>query len=385
MTLNYNVTSQCATSKPGVDIRVAHYGNTSCCDILNPQDWWTIPKVTIWQPFSDYLRKNGYQDQTTLRAAPYDFRLYGDPCFNVVYFQQLKDMVEKAYQPFHRRVALISHSMGGPILHQFLALQSMSWKAYYIERFIAIAAPFSGAPEGLREYITGSLVTGNWVPSVIGKPLAVAFRSWPATMSLLPMETSSSSSSSSSDDVVDGDDSSNNNNSQISHRNRAWDNITLVSTPSRNYTGTRGKKNVDNIGDLLEKIANTAGRGRPNNTNLGIVYWRQQEIMRLRVLNKGPGVTTNCLFLTAIPTPIGAVFGDDNMTKQTSILYGEGDGSVAAVSARASCQQWREHKEMMNDDYDVSVDSFALGPYVNHRSVLGAKEILEKVGLLLGL
>jgi hypothetical protein len=273
-------------------------------------------------------------------------------------------MIETAYQPFHQKVALVSHSMGGPVVHQFLASQSSSWKDTYVARFIAIAPPFSGTPEGLREYITGSLVQGNWVSSIIGTPLEVAFRSWPATVTLLPMETTSNASS----------------------HNRAWDNITLVSTPSKNYTGTDtgGTLEGDNVGELLEKIAETAGSLRPTNTKLGVVYWRHQNAMRSRVLNRGPGVATNCLFLTDVPTPIGAAFADDNMTKQTDVLYGEGDGSVAAVSTRATCQQWSEHKEVENGGYDVSVDAFALGGHVNHHTVLGAKEILMKVGSLLG-
>jgi len=359
MTLNYNTSSQCAVSKPGVNMRVKDYGNVTCCDVLNPQDT-LLPKIAIFQPFSDFLRKNGYQDGTTLRAAPYDFRLYGDPCFNIVYFTKLKTIIEQTYNNQNQqRVVLISHSMGGPVIHQFLASSVVTpeWKAMYIARFIAIASPFSGAPEGLREYITGqvSAAYGNWIPGIIADPVSIAFRSWPATISLLPMETTNTSSV----------------------RNRAWDNITLVSTPSQNYTGTNYGQNV---ADVLTIVANTSAEAK-----LGIVYWTQQERMRQNVLNKGPGVLTNCLYLTDVNTPIGAVFADDTMTKQTEVLYGSGDGTVAAVSTRASCQEWRERKMVVNEGFDVTLDSFALGKHVNHHTILGAKEILERVGILLEL
>jgi len=59
MAVNYNSTTQCAVSQPGVDIQAVNFGLTSCCDVLNPTDWFTIPKVVIWKPLSDYLRKNG--------------------------------------------------------------------------------------------------------------------------------------------------------------------------------------------------------------------------------------------------------------------------------------------------------------------------------------
>ena len=359
MKLDYNTSEKCAVSKPGVDMRVKNYGNITCCDILNPQDV-LLPKVAIFQPFSDYLRKNGYQDGTTLRAAPYDFRLYGSPCFNILYFTKLKTLIEQTYHSQHQqKVVLISHSMGGPVVHQFLASSAVTpeWKEMYIARFIAIASPFSGAPEGLREFITGQVSAsyGNWIPSIFAEPVAAAFRSWPATISLLPMETTNRSSV----------------------RNRAWDNVTLISTPSKNYTGTNYGQNV---ADMLSIVAGTSEKAK-----LGIVYWMQQEKMRLNVLNKGPGVLTNCLFLTDVKTPIGAVFADDTMTKQTSVIYGSGDGSVAAVSSRASCQEWKERKDEINGGLDVVLDSFALGKHVNHHTILGAKEILDRVGVLLEL
>lgn len=353
MAVNYNSTTQCAVSQPGVDIQAVNFGLTSCCDVLNPTDWFTIPKVVIWKPLSDYLRKNGYVDGTTLKAAPYDFRLFGDDCFNEIYFVKLKQMVEESYAPFHRKVALVSHSMGGNVGHQFLVRQTIDWKKKYINRFVAIAPPFSGAPEGIREFITGNLY--NWIPNIIGKPLSQAFRSWPATISLFPQETSSLGGI------------------------RAWDNVTIVQTPSKNYTGTNGGLVIV---ELLNKLATSDPNStRAKETKLGSIFWKNQQKMRDNVRNKGPGVITNCLYLTDVDTVVGTVFADDKLLKQISVNYGPGDGTVAAISTSASCETWRLHGN--NNGMNVTCEPYHLGKYVNHHGVLGAIEILTRLLQLL--
>ncbi|KAJ3708304.1 hypothetical protein LUZ61_012009 [Rhynchospora tenuis] len=97
--------------------------------------------------------KWGYQEGSTLFGFGYDFRQRN----------RLKDTMEKFQEKLEtaynsageRKLTVITHSMGGLLLKCFMSLHNDIFEKY-VKRWIAIAAPFQGAPG----YITTSLLNG---------------------------------------------------------------------------------------------------------------------------------------------------------------------------------------------------------------------------------
>ncbi|KAI3455830.1 hypothetical protein Pfo_012493 [Paulownia fortunei] len=97
--------------------------------------------------------KWGYQEGTTLFGFGYDFRqsnrLQGT-------LERLASKLESVYTASGgRKINIISHSMGGLLIKCFMSLHSDIFEKY-VKNWIAIAAPFQGAPG----YITSTFLNG---------------------------------------------------------------------------------------------------------------------------------------------------------------------------------------------------------------------------------
>ncbi|KAK1427280.1 hypothetical protein QVD17_15963 [Tagetes erecta] len=125
-------------------------------DILDPSFWIKCLHVTDVYHFHDMidmLVDNGYKKGTTLFGYGYDFRQSNriDKLMD-----GLKEKLETAYKASGgRKVNLISHSMGGLLVSCFISLNSDVF-AKYVNKWIAIATPFQGAPGCIND----SLLTG---------------------------------------------------------------------------------------------------------------------------------------------------------------------------------------------------------------------------------
>ncbi|KAJ4757875.1 Lecithin-cholesterol acyltransferase-like 4 [Rhynchospora pubera] len=97
--------------------------------------------------------KWGYQEGSTLFGFGYDFRQSNRLKETMEKFQE---KLETAYNSAgKRKLTVITHSMGGLLLKCFMSLHNDIFEKY-VKRWIAIAAPFQGAPG----YITTSLLNG---------------------------------------------------------------------------------------------------------------------------------------------------------------------------------------------------------------------------------
>ncbi|PIN24798.1 Lecithin:cholesterol acyltransferase (LCAT)/Acyl-ceramide synthase [Handroanthus impetiginosus] len=99
------------------------------------------------------LIKWGYQEGTTLFGFGYDFRQSNR-------FQETIDRLASKLESVYtasggRKITIISHSMGGLLTKCFMSLHSDIFEKY-VKTWIAIAAPFRGAPG----YISSSFLNG---------------------------------------------------------------------------------------------------------------------------------------------------------------------------------------------------------------------------------
>lgn len=123
------------------------------CDILDPD--LLIPLSIVYY-FHDLIQKLldwGYEEGSTLFGFGYDFR-QSNRLPEVM--ESFKARLETAYiASGGKKVNIVSHSMGGVLVKSFLALHYDDFKKY-VNTWIAIAAPFQGAPG----FILDSLLTG---------------------------------------------------------------------------------------------------------------------------------------------------------------------------------------------------------------------------------
>ncbi|KAL8507440.1 hypothetical protein ACS0TY_018111 [Phlomoides rotata] len=100
------------------------------------------------------LKKWGYQEGTTLFGFGYDFRQSNR-------FQGTLDRLAAKLESVYtasggRKINIISHSMGGLLMKCFMSLHTDIFEKY-VKSWIAIAAPFRGAPG----YITSAFLNGT--------------------------------------------------------------------------------------------------------------------------------------------------------------------------------------------------------------------------------
>lgn len=100
---------------PGVQLRVADVGGTTGMDIIGPEP--------VLQKYSHYfheiieaLKEIGYVEKENLFGIPYDWRMLPQEGF----VKTAQDIVETAYRKNNRRVILVSHSLGGLMIQEFL-------------------------------------------------------------------------------------------------------------------------------------------------------------------------------------------------------------------------------------------------------------------------
>lgn len=75
---------------------------------------------------------------------------------NQEFFIKLKDLVEETYKINNNTpVALIAHSMGGPMSLYFLHQQSQEWKDKYIRTIVTLSGAWGGSLKSIKVYAVG--------------------------------------------------------------------------------------------------------------------------------------------------------------------------------------------------------------------------------------
>jgi len=143
---------------PGIKVRSIP-GNVSCT-YLDPSVKALAPMSYIMGPLVETLEALGY-NETNLQCAPYDWRIPPSVLEQRDgFYSWLKDEVEAMSKRNGQPVILTGHSMGNRTCQYFLNFVNnqpggREWIDTYIHTFVAVGAPFLGAPKTLRALATG--------------------------------------------------------------------------------------------------------------------------------------------------------------------------------------------------------------------------------------
>lgn len=113
------------------------------------------------EPLVESLHGIGYKDGETLFGAPYDFRYgiaaEGHPSrVGTKFLGDLRDLVETASASNGGKpVIILSHSLGGLFVLEFLRRNPPSWVQEYVKHFIALSAPWGGTVQEMLTLASG--------------------------------------------------------------------------------------------------------------------------------------------------------------------------------------------------------------------------------------
>ncbi|KAH8592368.1 Lecithin:cholesterol acyltransferase-domain-containing protein [Bisporella sp. PMI_857] len=158
----------------------------------------------IWNKILENLATIGYDPQNSFTAA-YDWRLsYKNLEVRDQYFTRLKSYVELAHKVSHKKVTLVSHSMGSQVLFYFFHWVAAAdggaggddWVEKHVDSWINISGCMLGALKGLPAVLSGEMKDTAQLNAfaVYGlerflsrEERAEIFRAMPGISSMLPM------------------------------------------------------------------------------------------------------------------------------------------------------------------------------------------------------
>ncbi|KAJ9557518.1 hypothetical protein OSB04_012132 [Centaurea solstitialis] len=122
-------------------------------DCLDPDMIIARDSVCYFHEMINEMKSWGYQEGKTLFGFPYDFRQSNRLKETM---DRLAERLEAIYTASGgKKINVITHSMGGLLVKCFMSLHSDIFEKY-VKSWIAIAAPFQGAPG----YVTSTLLNG---------------------------------------------------------------------------------------------------------------------------------------------------------------------------------------------------------------------------------
>ena len=178
--LTYNASTGVYSNATGVALDTnVDFGNVSGVASLDP----SLPKESgYWLTMIEYLEsKFGYVPGLDLHGAPYDWRLAPDGhSAEGAYYDRLKALIETTVsRNGGKGVVIVSHSLGGPTILGFLALQTAAWKRAHVASFVPISAPFAGGTCQALAFVQGDTLGVPFIPSDYLRPIQVTAASGP--------------------------------------------------------------------------------------------------------------------------------------------------------------------------------------------------------------
>ena len=240
------------------------------------------------------------------------------------YFTRLRLLVEEMYNQTGKPVAIVVHSMGGPMSLYFLnKVVTQEWKDKYIKVYIPLSGAFAGASESLESVVSG-LYHLDFIPKLeFETTLLNIQRSFESLYWLMP-------------------------------RAEIYKDQVLVQTPTTNYS---------------------AGEYQPMFTTFANYPLGWTKYMPTSSINAGyiyPGVPTHCFYGSDVPTPLTYVYSSNDPTQKSTIVMGSGDGTVNKVSLEV-CLRWA------NSTNGTGFQSRAF-PAVVHDDMVKNTEVLNAIG-----
>ena len=257
------------------------------------------------------------------------------------YYSHVKELIETMYhENGNRKVTIVVHSMGGPIMLYFLTqIVTQSWKDQYIANFITLSAAWAGGNKDLQAEISGiSPVSGglddifgvmrfiqNWIRTSF-KPILRTFQS---TVFLLPHPS-------------------------------IFGNTALVTTPTQSYTANDYEQLFNDIGFIdgysMYQVIENINKDFPSPNVPTHCFW-------------GVGVDTPWSFNYKKPFPEGA-------KEDPEIIMGDGDDSVAVPSSEV-CLRWKNN----NGGHSFRSMTFS---GADHTKIVQIDAVLKEIGTTVG-
>jgi lysophospholipase-3 len=283
--LDYAVSTNMYSDKQGVTVSVPGFGDTRTVECLCTSNDFCEKNTSVqyFNKFVDYFVAKGYQRGVDIRAAPYDWRLAADSLERRGYFDRLRNLTEEMYGDSGEPVAMVAHSMGGPMsLYFFNQVVNTGWKEKYIRAYIPLSGAFAGASGALVNVASDALPSGF---VTLGLQRSFEGMYW-----LMP-------------------------------RPDTYNGVNLIETPSGKYTAS----DYETIFTKLAKYP------------LG--WTKYKPTASISTDFSFPGVPTYCFVGSDVPTPLMYKFKSDDLSEQPIVVNGEGDGTVNKVSLDV-CLRW---------------------------------------------
>ncbi|KNH08323.1 1-O-acylceramide synthase precursor [Perkinsela sp. CCAP 1560/4] len=371
----------------GIEVRPVADGieATRCLDSSNS---WTCQTTSYFKELLDYMTRkpavptpteairNGFTQgpdtaqsiqcpQYVLRhnidVVPFDFRLGGYELYHSMestgayggFFEQVKQKVEKLYAASGEKVAMVTHSLGGPLTVAFVnTYVDEAWKSKYIKKIVTIAAPFGGAVKAMQAALIGG-TESRLVPAWSAQAM---LSSWPGLYMVFPTEPTQAERAAKQPGVL------------VEVRESAEPNAqstVSVSLLDRALAGIRSVlfhpllNTVRDSGDLKgpnaqRYSANQLPQVIRSHPNVASIYADHLERLRplFDVFRRPPrDVDIDCIYSTGIQTTKKLIYQTLNANDVFSpqiVTDDHGDGTVRTESL-ALCRTWET-------DADIDVD-----------------------------
>jgi len=175
----------CVRDAEGLEIREIGFGKTYAASAVNPSDYI---QFKLYDKMIKELEKAGLERDRTIRFAMYDWRKFGDRCWERDWYPRLKRLVEETAEDAGRSVTLGCHSMGCLVIVAFLDSDFVddAWKRKYVREFLAVGPTFAGSSMIMLNFMQGP--TYQSLPLVLSKIGRDAVASMPALYTLMPVK-----------------------------------------------------------------------------------------------------------------------------------------------------------------------------------------------------
>jgi pimeloyl-ACP methyl ester carboxylesterase len=316
---------------------------TAGISTLNPGE--AIP-VEVWKGFVDAM-----QAKVNVHALNYDWRRFGD----LVYMEELEVLfhieVESAFEHSEgKRVTLVGHSMGAPVILYCLSQLGEEWTKKYIENVVFVAPAHVGSPCMLPSLAHGVIHNEEtkspyWektveVPQfleVLDKGLGDLCATWPCMVAEMPV-------------VVGGV--------------MPWPaDFVFAKTPTKEY------KLLDLRSFLLKAAESEQGRLFPSNLYPGVVemYGKMH----------APHAPTHIIYGDKIDTIAQVSYETEDVTLPCTVARNDpGDGTITADAIKTVANAWIEQ------GHDIKL--VACPDAITHKNLIVADMTVEYVSKLMG-
>ena len=307
-------------------------GNESVLEIID------VPLTKgFYQMYTKILgvfKDNGYVMNKDLFTAAYDFR--NVPVFGGTFWDDLKKLIEKAYEDNHAKVDMFGYSQGGFTTQQFLTKHTTKeWRKKYINKVFLLAPSFTGASSVFYEFWTKEF---SFAPFLKIEGVRKFMESWPTFHFHIP-------------------------------NFKIYENETYVYGPK----GEEYKSHQ--VFDLLKEHEVIRGN------NISKMFEHSLKIISQYPDEIDTNIPVTILYNSGINTSFALNFSK-GWNKNPEKVFKQGDGTVSSFGLKSVCDKWKNTKCHDFDSHDESMthDNLIFNNYVLNQiqNVIAGKPIEPK-------